>query len=85
VRAFYPWPGSFTYWHEQVLKIHLAHVPPPDEILDFVISPGARTIYQGLPALGTSEGLLVLDQVQPAGKKTMSGQAFLQGARGWVE
>ena len=85
VRAFYPWPGSFTYWHEQVLKIHLAHVPPPDEILDFVISPGARTIYQSLPAFGTSEGLLVLDQVQPAGKKTMSGEAFLQGARGWVE
>jgi methionyl-tRNA formyltransferase len=84
VRAFYPWPGSFTYWHEQVLKIHLAHVLPPDEILDFVISPGARTIHQSLPAFGTSEGLLVLDQVQPAGKKTMSGKAFLQGARGWV-
>ncbi len=84
LRAFYPWPGSFTYWQEQVLKIHLAHVPPPDEILDFVISPGARTIYQGLPAFGTSEGLLVLDRVQPAGKKTMSGKAFLQGARGWA-
>jgi len=26
----------------------------------------------------------VLDQVQPAGKKTMSGKAFLQGARGWA-
>jgi len=84
VRAFCPWPGSFTYWHEQVLKIHLAHVPPPDEILDFVIAPGARTIYQSLPAFGTSEGLLVLDQVQPAGKKTMSGKDFLQGARGWA-
>jgi len=84
VRAFCPWPGSFTYWHEQVLKIHLAHVPPSDEILDYVIAPGARTIYQSLPAFGTGEGLLVLDQVQPAGKKTMSGKAFLQGARGWA-
>ncbi|MFC2053242.1 methionyl-tRNA formyltransferase [Chloroflexota bacterium] len=85
VRAFYPWPGSFTFWHEQVLKIHLTHVHPPDEILDFSISPGARTIFQSLPAFGTSEGLLVLDRVQPAGKKTMSGKAFLQGARGWAD
>jgi methionyl-tRNA formyltransferase len=84
VRAFSPWPGSFTYWQEQLLKIHMAHVPPPDEILDFVISPGARTTYQSLPAFGTSEGLLVIDRVQPAGKKTMSGKAFLQGARGWA-
>jgi methionyl-tRNA formyltransferase len=85
VRAFYPWPGSFTYWQEQVLKIHLAHVAPPDVILDFSISPGARIIYQSLPAFRTSEGLLVLDQVQPSGKKIMSGKAFLQGARGWAE
>jgi len=78
---------DFTHpadWQEQLLKIHMAHVPPPDEILDFVISPGARTTYQSLPAFGTSEGLLVIDRVQPAGKKTMSGKAFLQGARGWA-
>jgi len=85
VRAFYPWPGSFTYWQEQVLKIRMAHVPPLDEIIDFSTSPGTRTIYHNLPAFGTSEGLLVLDQVQPSGKKTMSGKAFLQGARGWAE
>jgi methionyl-tRNA formyltransferase len=84
VRAFYPWPGSFTYWQEQVLKIHMAHVPPVDEIIDFSISPGARIIHQSLPAFGTSEGIFVLDLVQPAGKNLMSGKAFLQGARGWA-
>ncbi|MFC2043081.1 methionyl-tRNA formyltransferase [Chloroflexota bacterium] len=84
VRAYNPWPGSFTYWQEQVLKIHLAHVLPTDEILDSSISPGTCTIYQSLPAFGTSAGLLVLDRVQPACKKPMSGKAFLQGARGWV-
>jgi methionyl-tRNA formyltransferase len=30
------------------------------------------------------EGSLVLEQVQPAGKKVMSGEVFLRGAREWV-
>ena len=34
-------------------------------------------------AVGAGEGLLVLDQVQPAGKKAMSGEAFLRGAKDW--
>jgi methionyl-tRNA formyltransferase len=27
--------------------------------------------------------LLILDEVQPAGKKSMSGKSFLAGARNW--
>jgi len=34
--------------------------------------------------VGTAEGLLVLDEVQPAGKKAMPGEVFLRGARGWA-
>jgi len=30
-------------------------------------------------------GLLVLDEVQPAGKKAMAGDRFLRGARNWSE
>jgi methionyl-tRNA formyltransferase len=37
------------------------------------------------PALAlTSEGLLVLDQVQPEGKRGMRGSAFLNGQPGWL-
>ena len=46
---------------------------------------GERGIYLGLPAVGTSGSLLVLEEVQPAGKKRMSGKAFLAGARNWAE
>ena len=31
-----------------------------------------------------AEGALVLDEVQPAGKKAMPGKSFLAGARDWV-
>ncbi|MEN7974024.1 MAG: hypothetical protein ABFR47_09355 [Verrucomicrobiota bacterium] len=44
---------------------------------------GVFCIHEGQPAIGTSEGLLILDQVQPAGKKVMAGETFLRGARDW--
>ena len=46
-------------------------------------SVGQRVILNGQPAIGTGRGLLALDGVQPAGKKPMSGQAFLAGDRHW--
>ena len=79
VRAFNPWPGAFTLWEGQILKIHRAHaVDLPG------LCPGAMMVHQGLPAYSTGQGLLVVDEVQPAGKKSMPGKVFLQGARGWT-
>ncbi|HEX7975004.1 MAG TPA: methionyl-tRNA formyltransferase [Anaerolineales bacterium] len=78
VRAYNPWPGAYMYWQEQILKIHRAHAVPAGEA-----DPGQTATYQGQPALGAARGLLVLDEVQPAGKKPMPGKVFLQGARGW--
>jgi methionyl-tRNA formyltransferase len=79
VRAFNPWPGSFTTWQGQILKIHQAH-----DISDLSVPPGQPTEYQDFPAIGTQNGLLVLDEVQPAGKQTMPGEVFLRGARTWL-
>jgi methionyl-tRNA formyltransferase len=81
VRAFNPWPGTFITWNGQMLKIHRAH--PVSTQSD--LPPGKTTLYQEGPALTTGEGLLVLDEVQPAGKKPMPGEVFLHGARHWVE
>ncbi|RLD02708.1 MAG: methionyl-tRNA formyltransferase, partial [Chloroflexota bacterium] len=44
---------------------------------------GVFTSYETLPAIGTSAGILVLDQVQPAGKRPMPGDTFLRGAKDW--
>ena len=78
VRAFNPWPGTFVQWKGNPLKIHRAHKVD-------AASPGMgmRTTHAGRPAIGTSEGLLVIDTLQPAGKKSMEGEMFLRGARGW--
>jgi methionyl-tRNA formyltransferase len=77
VRAFNPWPGAFTEWHEGALKVLRAHAAEAQA------GPGQHLVHDKLPALGTSEGLLVLDEVQPPGKRPMPGRAFLAGARKW--
>lgn len=87
VRAFNPWPGTYFDWEGGRLKVHQAS---PASVLRASPSPGktrmgARSIHNGLPAISTSDGLLVLDEVQPSGKKRMPGKAFLAGARNWVE
>jgi len=78
VRAFNPWPGAFMDFDGTLLKVHRAHVEAGEA------EAGQRLIYRDQPAVGAGNGLLILDEVQPAGKKTMSGKAFLAGARQWA-
>jgi methionyl-tRNA formyltransferase len=83
VRAFQPWPGAFTSWQGRPLKVQRAQaVFDPEK--EAGLSPGEHTLYQGLPAICTRQGLLVLEELQPAGKKSLSGKIFLQGARNWL-
>ena len=78
VRAFSPWPGTFFDWKGTPLKVLRARLSseksPP---------PGTRFTVDGHPAIGTAQGILILEEVQPAGKKPMSGKAFLAGGRDW--
>ena len=77
VRGTNPVPGAFTEWSGGLLKIHRTHTvtaaagPEPGTIL----SADAKS---GL-VVATGKGGLVLDQVQPAGKKAMDGSAFVRG------
>jgi methionyl-tRNA formyltransferase len=77
VRAMNPWPGAFMEIDGAVLKIHHAHVEAGNA------SAGERLIVQNQPAVATGSGVLILDEVQPPGKKPMSGKSFLAGARNW--
>jgi methionyl-tRNA formyltransferase len=78
VRAFYPWPGAFLYWSGGILKVQKAHVT--GDIPQII---GLMSVIDAFPAVGTPEGWLVLDEVQPAGKRPMAGDVFLRGTRQW--
>jgi methionyl-tRNA formyltransferase len=78
VRAYHPWPGTYTFWKNKNLKIIKTHNIPEE-------SPGIgiATIRNNLPAIGTKDGLLVIEIIQPSGKRPMSGDNFLHGVRDW--
>jgi methionyl-tRNA formyltransferase len=78
VRAFNPWPGAFMDFDGMLLKVHRARVEAVEA------SVGQRVIYQNQPAVGARGGILILEEVQPSGKKPMSGRSFLAGARNWA-
>jgi len=77
VRAFNPWPGAFILWKGAPLKVHRAHVATGKG------RAGEHIVEDGQPAIAAADGLLALDEVQPAGKKAMPGRDFLTGARDW--
>ena len=78
VRAFNPWPGAFMDFDGTLLKVHRAHTEAGNA------QAGERLVYRDQPAVGAGDGLLILDEVQPAGKKPMNGKSFLAGARHWA-
>lgn len=81
VRAMNPWPGAWFEWNGNPLKVMRASAISGEK----GSGSGSRFIVEGRPAVRSSEGALILDEVQPAGKKVMAGKAFLAGAREWVK
>jgi methionyl-tRNA formyltransferase len=78
VRAFSPTPGAFTTWNGARLKVLQGEAVACDEK---DVYPGTVFLYQKLPAVVTADGALVLLQVQMAGKRPMSGDAFVRGRK----
>lgn len=78
IRAFTPWPGSFMVVGSDRIKIVSVKCLPEKNL-----PPGDRSVINGYPVVGTKDGILVLEQLQPAGKKIIQGKEFLNGFRGW--
>lgn len=81
VRAYTPWPGTWTTIEGKRLKILSVLVIQADEMFD----PGHRFVFlEGNPCIACGEGTaLELLRVQPEGGKPMSGQEYLRGLKGW--
>jgi methionyl-tRNA formyltransferase len=81
VRAFTPWPGAYTFWENQRLKIvqawPITRAVPPD--VESVAPPGTIIDEESGPAVVCGEGLLRLVQVQLASKRVVTGPDFVRG------
>ncbi len=76
VRGFEPWPGAFTFLNSKrirVCRVEICQGEPKD-------IPGtiARISDYGVE-VGTSEGRVLITELQPEGKKRMPVKNFLQG------
>jgi methionyl-tRNA formyltransferase len=82
VRALQPWPGTYTYWKANLLKILRVRVV---EALGGVmpLQPGTLSVLQSSGgkalAVWTGDGLLELLDVQMPGKAAVKAQALLSG------
>jgi methionyl-tRNA formyltransferase len=75
IRAHLPWPGSFVEIEDGRLVVLSAHVAPSDRD----DAPGTIVPDEEGLALATNDGRLILDEVQPAGGRPMSGEEYLRG------
>ena len=80
VRAFHPWPGSFTHWNGKQLKVHQAGA------LNLEASNEPGTVIetpQGI-AVATGDGALLLHRVQIEGRQAADISDFARGYRDFV-
>jgi len=82
IRAYSPWPGAFCDCQGKKLSILTAH-----PALDWSGPDQPGTVVQTEQGVGvaTAQGLLILDEVQLAGKRPMDVRQFARGRRGFVD
>jgi methionyl-tRNA formyltransferase len=73
VRAFDPWPGTFTTWEGRVLKVLRAAAMPG------AAAPGRVVARAGGLAAGSGDGLLQLIELQLEGKRAVTAAEFVRG------
>ena len=74
-RAYHPWPGSFTHWRGQLLKVlECSPLPSASD------SPPGRVVAlpDGVGA-ATGEGVLALRRLQLEGRQAVGASEFVQG------
>ena len=75
IRAYHPWPGTFTRWDGKLLKILKASVSETGED----DRPGVVSVHDGRLIIGTGEGSLEVERLQLEGRGSVSAAEFLRG------
>ncbi len=80
VRAYNPWPSAYTFWKSARLQIWRA------DVSNAVVPGQPGTVVQLDHEIGVSSGrgVLILRNVQLAGKRAMSIEEFARGQRDFI-
>ena len=79
IRGLSPWPGCYTFLQDQRLVIWKAMAEPEEGAKSGSVPGTIQEVSKKDFSVRTGEGLLRVTEVQPANKKRMTVEQFLQG------
>lgn len=77
IRGMSPFPGAWAMLDSKKVKIYRTEPAP-----DIHLEPGTTALVDGACHAGCQPGSIVITQVQPEGKKTVSGLDFMNAMEG---
>ena len=80
LRAYHPWPGTFTEVSIKG-KTKRLKIFPPASVVNHPVPPGELVVHEGSLLIGCGERSLSLSEVQPEGSKRMQPTAFANSLR----
>jgi len=87
VRAFYPWPGSYIIWPNKSksikIKILKARTFKSPDKIKYPIGK-VLVVPQNEIGVQCKKDFLVIEKLQPAGKKEMAAEDFLRGYSNFI-
>lgn len=83
IKAFTPWPSSFTFWGKDEKKL-VKILEAKTEKIDYAKKPGEVFANEKNIFIGTGEGALKIIKIQPEGKNPMTIEEFIAGHPGFV-
>lgn len=77
VRAYHPWPGTFTTWNGRTIKILEASAVPNKRV-----TPGTVRVTKGCIEVATRAGALIVTRLQIEGRRAVTASEFVAGHPG---
>jgi methionyl-tRNA formyltransferase len=80
IRAYDPWPGTFTVANEGGATKRLK-IFPPVRLSDLSVPTGEINFTEGQFTVGCGHGALILEEVQPEGGRRMTAGNYYRGRK----
>jgi methionyl-tRNA formyltransferase len=84
VRAYVPWPGAFAWWNGQMIKIWKTGIREQTATIGGQAAGTVVQLADGAVGVVTGQGLIVLEEIQLAGRKAMSARDFVRGQPAFI-
>jgi len=80
IRGLSPWPGAFTTFRGEQIKIWKSRPVDPDKSIDSMAGEIVLRTADGIKA-ATGKGYIEITELQPAGRKRMAAADFYNGRK----